>query len=655
MAIWNRKPKVSEDELSRLIADEVSKALNPYASAGGAVVPSMPGMPSGYAGGGGQNMLLQTPGTPAMPLPRPADAFGSQLGPAMPFLPAPLDPVFDDSGRSLPRRYQYDVAWNLNLQERLTPWSTLRALSEQCDVVHRCIEIKAAEIVGLDWDFTVSDHAITKIMQEENVGHAKAAQMARDEYGEEIDRLKKFWENPYVHGDRGWAEWITEVCWQHFVYDGIPIYPRYNLGGDVIGFEIIDAATIKPLLDNRGDIPHPPAPAFQQILWGFPRGEYQASPTNDGEFFTNTGQNNEFVRDQLAYYVRNRRTWSPYGFSAVEQAIPAATLYLERQMWMKSEFTEGTMPRTFMETDSDELDHLKLASLERVYNDNLAGQTAERHRIKLLPKSFKPIFAPSIDERYKADYDEFLIKRMASPFGVTPTQLGVIPKTGLGGKGQQDGEQDQAETMSKRPTEQFLIDMVNSLSRRFLNAERSVTFVLQDPGTVESQVKQAQALQISLYSGQKTLNAVQAELGQPLYDMPEADEPFIVAGSVITFLRGMLETDSSGETVGQVAETGDAANEQQESSAAISQTPTNQAPDGIEPAKEPAKQTEDEMKLFKAFVGKRSKTGKWRDFAFDAVAPDVAKVLNDRARADVEKVSRRPLAGRSVTYQVRND
>ena len=643
MAIWNRKAKTSNEDLAKLIAEEVSKAMNPFAAAGGSVVSTMPGFQSGYTGAGASG-LLQTPGTPAMPLPRPGDSFGSQLGPAMPYLPAPLDPVFDDSGRALPRRYQYDVAQNLNLNDKHVPWSTLRALAEQCDVVHRCIEIKTSEIVGLEWDFTVSDHAISKIMQEQNVGHAKANMIARDEFGEEIDRLKQFWENPYVHGDRGWAEWITEACWQHFVYDAIPVYPRYNLGGDVIGFEIIDAATIKPLLDNRGDIPHPPAPAFQQILWGFPRGEYQASPTNDGEFFTDKGQNGEYVRDQLAYFVKNRRTWSPYGYSATEESIPAASLYLERQMWLKSEFTEGTMPTTFMKTDSEELDHLKLASLERVINDTLTGSTAERHRIKMLPKSFDPVFAPTIDERYKADYDEFLIKRISSPFGITPTQLGITPRSGLGGKGMAEGEQDNAETMSKRPTEAFLVDMVNSLSRRFLETSRSVTFVLADPGTIRESVEKAQALQTSLYSGQKTLNTVQSELGQPLYDMPEADEPFIVAGNTVTFLRGMLETSASGETTAQVGTAG----AEQTTGTVGDSTPT-------EPAEPAVKtETEAEIKAFKSFVSKRKSAGKWRDFVFETVDADVAKTLNDQARSDVLK-KKSIQAGRRVTYQVQTD
>ena len=310
------------------IVEEISKASSnnmastpmssaaPYASTTAA-------QPTGGVG------LIQTPGYMAVPLPREASAFGSQLGPAAPFLPAPLDPPMDDSGRALPRLWEYAPAWNLDLNARDTPWTVLRGLADACDIVHRCIEIRVSEIVKMGWQFTLSDRAVTDIMEDENCSHALAMKIGRDRYADEINRLTDFWNNPYPQHGRGWTEWITEFLWQHLTFDGVPVYARYNLGKRVIGFEIIDAPTIKVLLDNRGAQPVPPNPAFQQILWGFPRGEYQASGDTDGEFYNAPGSNNEFLRDQMAYFVRNRRTWSPYGFSAVEEALPAASLYLE--------------------------------------------------------------------------------------------------------------------------------------------------------------------------------------------------------------------------------------------------------------------------------------------------------------------------------------
>jgi hypothetical protein len=145
MAIFGRN-KNDNAELIEQIVSELKKAQNnlgvtpmssaaPYASTG--------------TGAGGQG-LIQTPGREATPLPRFANTFGSQLGPSAPFIPAPLDPVFDDSGRALPRLYEFPVAWNLNLTTQNVPWTVLRALTDQCDIVHRCIELCISALVKMD-------------------------------------------------------------------------------------------------------------------------------------------------------------------------------------------------------------------------------------------------------------------------------------------------------------------------------------------------------------------------------------------------------------------------------------------------------------------------------------------------------------------------
>ena len=627
MPVFRRKN--DHAELVERIVSEITKAQNnlgvtpmssaaPYASTG--------------TGAGGQG-LIQTPGREATPLPRFADSFGSQLGPSAPFIPAPLDPVFDDSGRALPRLYEYPVAWNLNLTTQNVPWTVLRALTDQCDIVHRCIELCISALVKMDWTFKVDENVISQIMAEQNVSHAKASRIARDEYEDEINRLRLFWENPYPDLGRGWVEWLTEFLWQHYAFDGVPVYARYTIGKDILGFEIIDAPTIKVLLDNRGAVPTPPNPAYQQVLWGFPRGEYQATPEADGEFFAGPGTGNEYLRDQLSYFVRNRRTWSPYGFSAVEEAVPAATLYLERQKWMNSEYASGTMPMTFMVTDSDEMDIRKLAEFERLFNDKLMGSATERHRVKVLPKGFHPQAMPTVDERYKADYDEFIIKRIGSAFGVSPSQLGVIPRSGLGGKGEHDGEMDQSETVSLRPMVGFITEVINSLCRRYLGSDKNV-----------NQVEQAKALQTSVFSGAKTLNDVRGELGLPLYEMPEADEPFVETPNGPVFLRGTMLTDTSGETVEQKDETngellhvpneeGQGAQGQNAQGAQGQSSQGNQPQEPVSPSKE----AHAELTAYRKFVKARVAKGTWRDFVFHELDPNTAAELNAEGQARVLK------------------
>jgi len=586
----------------------------------------------------------------ATPMPRPGfveggGGFGAMLGPAAPLLPAPIDVVLDDSGRALPRKYEYQTAINLNLTQTEVPFQVLNSLAEQCDIIHRAIEIRVGDIIKQQGSWTLSDAAISSIMEEQNVSHAKAALIGREKFGEEINRLNEFWENPYVSSDRTFSEWMTESLWQIFTYDQWCVYPRYNFKGNVLGFDVIDAPTIKILLDNRGDIPHPPQPAYQQVLWGFPRGEFIASPDADGEFYSGTGRDKEFLTDQLSVFVKNRRTWSPYGYSPVEEAIPAASLYLNRQVWMNSEYQNGSMPMTFMKTNSQELDIHKLAEFERILNGRLTGNTSERHRIKVLPDGFDPVAMPEMADRFKSDYDEYIIKRVASIFGVSPSSLGVVARAGLGGgKGAFEGEQENVETVSTKPMEDYVVGCINSLSRRYLNASKNVTFVLNDLKSSLDERQRAQALQVSLFSGQKTLNDVQGELGQNLYDMPEADEPFIVAGNTVLFLKGMLNVNEAGETTGQAGEPSDG-KEKENTEIQVSQSGSqtdiseSQAPKASvgkdipavgAPADQKSAMTE-ELKDFGRFVKSRHKRGNWRAFDFTTFDAELADNLNEQA------------------------
>ena len=626
MALFRRKDKTLE--MAKAIVAELEKGVNvgPYANVG-------------YAQSAAQMTQNMTPGTQiqvageAVAMPRPGGGFGAILGPSAPLLPAPLDPTLDESGRAVPRKYEYQVAQNLNITQTLVPYQVLKALVEQCDIIHRCVEIRVSEISKMDWSFTLSNSAITEIMQEENCSHAKAAKIGRERYGEEIARLSAFWENPYVATDRSMVEWMTEALWQVFTFDQLCIYPRYSIGSKLdakagdkvypIGFDVIDAPTIKILLDNRGDIPHPPLPAFQQILWGFPRGEFTASPDTEAQnLYSGAGRSGQFITDQMFVSVKNRRTWTVYGYSPVEQAIPAATLYLNRQRWMNAEYQEGVSPKTWMKSNSMEYDPVKMAALERVLNDKLAGSTAERHRVKLLPDGFEPVAMPSEDEKYKAEYDEFIIKRIASAFGVSPTALGVLPRSGLGGSGEHKGQQDAVDAVSQRPMEAYVVEFINALSRRFLGMSKAVTFNLNDESNSADEAAKASAFKTALESGQMTLNDVRGDLGLPLYDMAEADEPFIVTSQGPQFLKGSLAIAASGETIG----------EKDEEAPEVPEVPEVEVPEIPEVETD---RLEAEKAAFAKFVKARTKSGKWRDFEFVYADPIEAENLNTQGRLKV--------------------
>lgn len=572
-------------------------------------------------------------------LPRDPRVFGGPFGPGVPLPSAAIDPN-SDLGRPDPRLSQYDPTRNLNLEDRATPWALLRALADQNDVVRRCIEIGKANVTGLAWHFTLADDVIQQIMAETGeINQARAAASARTKFAAEIDRLTQFWIYPDRRNGYSWSEWWNLFLEEHWVLDAVPIWPHPNLGGGLHSLEILDGTTIKPLLDHRGARPEPPNPAFQQILWGFPRGEFTESNPD--------GVDAEFRATDLYYAVRNRRTFSPYGFSAVEQAIPAATLWLERQAWLKAEYTAGSMPASVLELTENSAaetwspDHRKI--YEDALNDELSGNTSNRNRLKLLFPGMKLAQMPAIDEKYKPEYDEFLIKQIGSKFGVAPTQLGIIPRTGIGGRGQQEGEQDQSETVTQAPLLRWIEDVVNEISQRYLGMPSELTLKIDDGGTNRHQAEQATVNKSDVSTGIRTINDIRADLGLPLFDMPEADQPMVVVPTGPIFLKGTLDAQLNPPEPPPVVVAGaphpGVPPAAQDGAQPLDGAPKPEPKPG-EPAPQPssAEQQQAEAKKFLAYATRRQGRA-WREFSFDTVPAPVASRLNSAgASGDLELV-----------------
>ena len=532
MGIFNRKSSLGAkvDALTDLVKGLPGGTLG-IGAAGAAL----------NSGATGPLIASMQPGAPlAASLARQPQDFAGALGPGYPFLPVPLDELGPD-GRPKPRKYLYDVATNLNINAKLAQWNVLATAAVQVDIFARAITVRQGDVTKMDWSWNPSKDAINQIMEDNHVGNAEAAKIARTTLMPLINKLTEFWQNPYPQSDRSWEEWITEAMWQVLVYDGWCTHPSFTLGGEVLGLDIIDASTIKILLDNYGDIPRPPDPAFQQILYGFPRGEFIASADKNITNYLG-GEFNVSDRDQLSYFVMNRRTNSPYGFSPVEQALQMANIYLERQKWMLAEYQFGTQAGVYMRTNSQEITLNNIESASRILNDRLMGNTANRMGTIYLPDGFDPTFAPQIQEKYRSDYDEDLIKRTCSFFGVDARQFGIVPRAGLGGgKGAAEGAADNDETVSSKPQNKYIERCVMSLSLRYLGATRMVSFDLKDDEGTEDELQLANASNVWVSAGLRTRNEVRSEQGLPLSSEPEADALAVTTPQGPVFLTGMLE------------------------------------------------------------------------------------------------------------------
>jgi hypothetical protein len=559
------------------------------------------------------NQIAQNYGN-STPLPRNPWLAAVPFGPGTPITPGAINPVRED-GRPDPRRYEYQVAQNINVTEtRLVPFKTLRASADQIDILRRCIEVIKNKVTGLDWDIVLGTDASEKIAATSGGDHVRAMAKAREKYTDEINRMRVFWENPDRANGLTFSDWLMIALEEILVIDAWAIWPQRSVGGDLFGLQILDGSTIKPLLDDRGMRPMAPNAAFQQILYGFPRAEFTANdddPSADGEF----------TADDLQYLVRNRRTTSVYGFSPTERALPLADIYLRRQQWIRAEYTDGVLPELMFTTDENwGTNPDLLRAYENIFNDDLAGQTQQRKRLRLLPAGMTPVQFEGYGEKFKDTLDDYLITSICGHYGVQPAEIGFAPKGGLGGAGFEEGRAESAEAIGTQPLVNWISKMLTNISYTYLGMPRELEFKLMTSKRLDNETN-ARKNQIEVTSGGKTINERRSELGLPLLDTPQADMPILMAGAS-TFLfspDGII--DASTASTAPALSGPDA-------------TPTEPVTEiGEKPKEEPGVLEEEEIDNetkteVKAFMKWANKGKRARLFEFKSLDPIVADALN---------------------------
>lgn len=571
-------------------------------------------------------------------LPRGGDVFAPfPFNPGIPIIPAPISPRQKD-GQPYPRRSDYPVSWNLpGVGSPMVPWRVLRQAGDET-LVRRCIELRKSELCFTDWDIVPKSDALTMLAEVSGQGMVATKKQLLKDMNAQIRKVKAFFEKPDRLNDLSFSDWLGGVLEEHFVYDAASIYPWRDNTGNLHSFVSLNGATIKPLLDIQGNRPQPPAPAFQQIIAGFPRGEF----TDVG------GADDEWASTDLVYAPKVRRTDSPYGFSNVEQCLPVLDLWLKRQAWIRAEYTDGVKPETWMRL-TKEMKPEQLIQWQTVVNEMLAGQTEERQRITVLPMGFDPQEAQQFAEKYHPTFDEFLIKMICLCFDVQPMEVGFLPSAGLGGKGLGDAQEDVTYRRSIRPMFKWLTGLLNDLATRYCGMPSILTFRFngqeEEDETLTAAVRKEEQMM-----GVLTLNDRRAEKGLALYDFAEADEPMIVTTRGVVPIRGALSTPGGNVAIGP---TPIQANVTQQASPGVPANPGDQGtqanpgdqgdqgtgaepadgaggsqPPSAPPPSAPKVAVADEAKRFTAFAKARVKAGAWRPFAFESALVAVQDDLN---------------------------
>lgn len=581
------------------------------------------------------------------PLPRDPAWMLSQFGPNWPLPNQPLDRPRDDSGQPDPRIYEYPVAWNLQyFNDRPVGWEVLRKAADS-PLFRVCIETRKTEIGALDWTFNVSSHAVEQLARTSRKAPEDVANEMRDKYHDEIEQLNDFWSTPDRKNGYDFEDWIKLLFEEQLVWDALAIYPRKTYGGSLSDLIIIDGSTIKPLLDETGGRPEPPNPAFQQVLYGYPRGEYTADTIDvNGKLVVPNG----YDATQLVYKRRVRRTRSPYGFSPTEQALLHGMLYNSRFRWMLSEYTDGVMPRGYLVNEDPQAtgwEPQQILEYERAYNDRFSGQTSERHRAAIPPPGYKPYFAPETAERYKSDYDLFLIKLAAMHFGITASELGFQETGNLGSSGYHEGQEDILYRKVRLPDIRYAARLITKMSCAYLNMPKELEFEFL--GLVEEDEAAADATDLQrVQSGRMTVNESRSRMNLPPFGFSEADEPMLQTQRGVVYLRDSSKVAPGGTLIEPAREEGEenkttqpGTPKQNASTTAHVQT-GNQGSSKIQPVRPKAQK---ELEAFAKWAAKHPEPS--RRFHFEHVTADMAPELAGDPRVAFKAADAGPKASSS--------
>jgi len=328
-----------------------------------------------------------------MPVENPPPSFGKRFMQALTytftgsFFP-PWKPLEAQHQEAAGRRYDYPQVFNLRVRPQRDTGITfevLRGYAEVFDLFRIVLESRKDEIEAFEWSIVAKDEKL----------RVKGKEVPQ-EMQARIDAVTAFFRRPAT--GLTWQQWLRAILEDHFVLDGVCLWPTVK-GNKLVACEIIDPATIKILIDSSGRTPEPPLPAFQQVIKGIPAADFRA--------------------DQLFYFIRNTRSHVVYGKGVLEQILMTVNIALSRERQQYSYFQEGNIPEAIAGVP-DTWTPQQINEFQRLF-DQYTALEERVGKLKFIPADASKVQMLRHDEALlKNDFDEWLIRIICYAFSVSP-------------------------------------------------------------------------------------------------------------------------------------------------------------------------------------------------------------------------------------------
>lgn len=406
----------------------------------------------------------------------PADWFGP-LNPMTPIAPPEV------KGRIL----DYPSGYNLNIRPRAysaITFDMLRAFADSYDLLRILIETRKDQMARLRFDVVPRKKDLRK----------KGASI-NPEMQTRIDAVLDFFLRP--DKENFWDDWLRMLLEDLFVIDAPTIYRRRTFGGELFALQPLDGGTIKRVIDDWGNTPIAPAPAYQQVLKGYPAVDY--------------------TTEELIYRPRNKRAHKIYGYSPVEQIVMTINIGMRRQTWQLQTFTEGNVPEALIGTP-DAWTPDQVRQFQDWFDSMLEGNTAQRSKARFVPGGVAKGYIPTKPSELFGEAEDWLIRVMCFAFNVSPQ-----PFIKMMNRATAETAQETAAAEGLAPVQNWVKNLMDTILIEDFNSP-DLEFIWMEDDELDPD-KKSQIIDREQAAGRLSYNEARREQGLDPDPHPDADRP----------------------------------------------------------------------------------------------------------------------------------
>jgi hypothetical protein len=417
---------------------------------------------------------------------------------------SPFEPVwpFGPPYVNRPREWDFPTGYNLNyIPQRMQLMAMLRGMARTWGVLATIISTRQDQLLRIPWT----------IQSIEKPGKKSVA----------VDEMRKFFKCP--DGKLKYSQWSRKLTDDLLILDAPTIYFSRDRRGRPIHAEVLDGATIFPIIDDAGRRPDSIVeldedgiqylkrqPAFQQIIKGFPMIDLDES--------------------ELMYLPMRPRPDLPiFGYPPTEQIMIEVSEAVRKTFYQLDFWAEGNIPDLIV-TVPDTWSPRQIAMFQAHMDAQLGGNPKLKSKMRFVPGGMKPFdIKNSSGDSLWSQRDETLIRLACYAYSVTPA-----PFIKMLNRSTAQSAQQMAEEEGLYPLMSFWKDdiMDSIIQERFGYEDVEFVFLPKPEPDAEKQTK---VHDMKLKNGEITINEARDEIG--LEPIPNGDQHLIYIGNAIIPLK----------------------------------------------------------------------------------------------------------------------